>query len=32
LEYGNNQELMSLLEEVSRILDAYGKAILTPDS
>jgi four helix bundle protein len=32
LEYGNNQELMSLLAEVSRILDAYSKAILTPDS
>jgi four helix bundle protein len=32
LEYGNNQDLMSLLEEVSRLLDAYSKAILTPDS
>jgi four helix bundle protein len=32
LEYGNNQDLVLLLEEVSRILDAYGKAILTPDS
>jgi four helix bundle protein len=32
LEYGENQILMPLLEEVSRMLDAYGKAILTPDS
>jgi four helix bundle protein len=32
LEYGENEVLMSLLEEVSRILDAYSKAILTPDS
>jgi four helix bundle protein len=32
LEYGENAVLMSLLEEVSRILDAYSKAILTPDS
>jgi four helix bundle protein len=31
LEYGD-QLLMPLLEEVSRILDAYSKAILTPDS
>jgi len=32
LEYGPNDSLMGLLEEVSRILDAYAKAILTPDS
>jgi four helix bundle protein len=32
LEYGENEVLMSLLEEVSRMLDAYAKAILTPDS
>jgi hypothetical protein len=32
LEYGDNGVLMQQLEEVSRILDAYGKAILTPDS
>jgi hypothetical protein len=32
LEYGENEVLMPLLEEVSRILDAYAKAILTPDS
>jgi len=32
LEYGENDILMSLLEEVSRMLDAYAKAILTPDS
>jgi four helix bundle protein len=32
LEYGDDGNQMSLLEEVSRILDAYAKAILTPDS
>jgi four helix bundle protein len=32
LEYGKNDALMPLLEEVSRMLDAYAKAILTPDS
>ena len=32
LEYGENEVLMFLLEEVSRMLDAYAKAILTPDS
>jgi four helix bundle protein len=32
LKYGDPQNLMTLLEEVSRILDAYAKAILTPDS
>jgi four helix bundle protein len=32
LNYGENQDLMNQLEEVSRILDAYAKAILTPDS
>ena len=32
LNYGERQELATLLEEVSRILDAYAKAILTPDS
>jgi len=32
LEYGDNKVLMPLLEEVSRMLDSYAKAILTPDS
>ena len=32
LNYGRCSELTILLEEVSRILDAYAKAILTPDS
>ena len=32
LEYGENEDLMPLLEEVSRMPDAYAKAILTPDS
>jgi four helix bundle protein len=32
LKYGENEISMSLLEEVSRMLDAYAKAILTPDS
>jgi four helix bundle protein len=32
LSYGENDDLMRLLREISRILDAYSKAILTPDS
>ncbi len=32
LKYGENNNVMSKLEEVSRMLDAYAKAILTPDS
>ena len=32
LNYGECGDLAILLEEVSRILDAYAKAILTPDS
>jgi four helix bundle protein len=32
LEYGENDRLWPILEEVSRMLDAYAKAILTPDS
>jgi len=32
LSYGENDSLMNQLSEVSRILDAYAKAILTPDS
>jgi four helix bundle protein len=32
LNYGDCSKLMPLLEEVSRILDAYAKAILTSDS
>jgi four helix bundle protein len=32
LNYGECEKLAMLLEEVSRILDAYAKAILTPDS
>lgn len=32
LEYGDVDELRELLEEVSRLLDAYAKAILTSDS
>jgi four helix bundle protein len=32
LQYGPSQELLAQLSEVSRILDAYAKAILTPDS
>lgn len=32
LNYGECSKLTMLLEEVSRILDAYAKAILTPDS
>ena len=32
LKYASNEVLLPQLEEVSRILDAYCKAILTPDS
>src|SRR5258708_5871000 len=32
LNYGQEPRLMQLLEEVSRMLDTYAKAILTPDS
>ena len=32
LKYGATPELLAQLEEVSRILDAYAKAILTPVS
>jgi four helix bundle protein len=32
LGYGDSDKLMPLLEEVSRLLNAYAKAILTPDS
>ena len=32
LDYGKTDRLMDLLEEVSRLLNAYEKAILTPDS
>jgi four helix bundle protein len=32
LGYGQSEDLMNQLEEVSRMLDAYAKAILTPDS
>ena len=32
LGYGDATKLMDSLEEVSRILNAYAKAILTPDS
>ena len=32
LNYGSSENLSVQLEEVSRILDAYAKAILTPDS
>jgi len=32
LQYGSSQELQAQIAEVSRILDAYTKAILTPDS
>ena len=32
LNYGECQPLAMLLEEVGRILGAYAKAILTPDS
>ena len=32
LGYGEGASLRAVLEEVSRMLDAYAKAILTPDS
>ncbi len=32
LDYGDNESLWPILEEVSRMLDAYAKAILTPAS
>jgi four helix bundle protein len=32
LGYGQSEDLMAQLVEVSKILDAYAKAILTPDS
>ena len=32
LAYGDTDSLMSTLEEVSRLLNAYSKAILTPGS
>jgi len=32
LGYGETNSLMNSLEEVSRLLNAYAKAILTPDS
>ena len=32
LGYGQTDNLMAGLEEVSRLLNAYAKAILTPDS
>ena len=32
LGYGGTERLASLLEEVSRLLNAYTAAILTPDS
>lgn len=32
LHYGKTLELMSALEEVSRLLNAYSKAILASDS
>jgi four helix bundle protein len=32
LKYGDSSELMSRLEEVSKLLDAYSRAILTPGS
>lgn len=32
LGYGESRDVMKVLEEVSRMLDAYAKAILTPDS
>jgi len=32
LNYGASNDLVMQVEEVSRILDAYAKAILTPDS
>src|SRR6266508_640224 len=32
LEYGLSHELLAQLEEVSKLLEAYSTAILTPDS
>lgn len=32
LGYGDTKQSLTLLEEVSRLLNAYSKAILTPDS
>jgi four helix bundle protein len=32
LKYGESSALLSQLEEVSKLLDAYSSAILTPDS
>lgn len=32
LRYGQTRELMNSLEEVSRLLNSYAKAILTSDS
>jgi four helix bundle protein len=32
LEYGDSSPLLEMLEEVSKLLDAYCRAILTPDS
>ncbi len=32
LSYGNFQKLMESLQEVSRLLNGYAKAILTSDS
>ncbi len=32
LGYGDTDQLMISLEEISRLLDAYARAILTPDS
>ena len=32
LKYGDSSELMSQLEEASKLLDAYSCAILTPGS
>ena len=32
LGYGDTSELMGQLEEVSKLLEAYSKSILTPDS
>jgi four helix bundle protein len=32
LDYGETKNLMAVLEEVSRLLDAHSKAILTSDS
>jgi hypothetical protein len=32
LEYGRNEEPLSLLEETSKVLNSYAKAILNSDS